>query len=266
LGPETDSGRSDPLREEEPLLAELYGASVCGRIATGPRAGRNILRLEGESKPAKDTSSSQRCYASGGYSVHAGVSVPARDRARLERLARYALRPPIALQRLSLLKDGRLLYRLKRHWSDGTSHVIYEPLELLERLAALIPPPRFNIIRYSGVLAPRSAFRPMIVPQLKTDSARSHAGCLGESVDGEAKQDEETRPGGKRQKNYCWAQLMSRVFEVDVLACPRCGGRMRILAAIDSADAIEKILACLDLPTRPPPVAAPRLEMDSLLF
>jgi hypothetical protein len=88
----------------------------------------------------------------------------------------------------------------------------------------------------------------------------------GESVDGKAKQDEETRPGGKREKNYCWAQLMSRVFEVDVLACPRCGGRMRILAAIDSADAIEKILACLDLPTRPPPVAAPRLEMDSLLF
>ena len=48
-----------------------------------------------------------------------------------ERLARYAGRPPLATERLSLLPDGRLLYRLKRRWRDGTSHVIYEPLELM---------------------------------------------------------------------------------------------------------------------------------------
>ena len=53
---------------------------------------------------------------------------------------------------------------------------------------------------------------------------------------------------------------MERVFELDVLACPRCGGRMRILAAIDSPDAIYRILTCLGLPTRAPPIAPAALE------
>jgi len=56
---------------------------------------------------------------------------------------------------------------------------------------------------------------------------------------------------GWRPRNYQWARLMARVFEFDVLACPRCGATMRILAAIDAPDAIRKILACLGLPTSP---------------
>jgi hypothetical protein len=48
---------------------------------------------------------------------------------------------------------------------------------------------------------------------------------------------------------------VGRPFESDVLSCPRCGGRMRILAAINAPDAIQKILACLGLPTRAPPIA-----------
>jgi hypothetical protein len=67
---------------------------------------------------------------------------------RLERLCRYAARPPVATERLSLLADGRLLYGLKHRWHDGTTHVLFEQLELLEKLAALVPPPRFNLVRY----------------------------------------------------------------------------------------------------------------------
>jgi hypothetical protein len=90
---------------------------------------------------------------------------------------------PVALrwppERLSLLPDGRLLYRLKHRWRDGTTHVIYEPLELMERLAALVPPPRFNLTRYSGVLAPAAAFRPLVVPTGEAPSTTAHAGCRG---------------------------------------------------------------------------------------
>jgi len=68
---------------------------------------------------------------------------------KLERLCRS----PVALERLKLLSDGRLLYKLKKHWKDGTSHIIFHPFELLERLAALVPAPQYNMIRYSGVLA-----------------------------------------------------------------------------------------------------------------
>ena len=59
-----------------------------------------------------------------------------------------------------------------------------------------------------------------------------------------------------RPRNYSWAELMKRVFSIDVLECARCGSRMRILAAIHSSVAIRKILDCLGLPSRPPPVAA----------
>jgi hypothetical protein len=176
---------------------------------------------------------------------------------RLERLCRYAGRPPVATERLSVLPDGRLLYRLKRRWRDGTTHMIFEPLELVEKLAALVPPPRFHLIRYHGVLAPSAAFRAMVVPESKTDAAPFHPGCpAGDQAlaakTGNAKGNDKCRP-----RNYAWAELLKRVFSIDVLECPRCGGRMRVISAIHPPDAIRKILDCLGLPSRPPPISAP---------
>jgi hypothetical protein len=255
LGPHADAAE-DTLRHDEPLLAELYGASVSGRIATGPRAGRRVARV-GDAVDVQDggLAPGRCCAVVAGYSIHAGVCVPAHDRLRLERLARYAGRPPLAGERLSLLPDGRLLYRLKHRWRDGTTHVIYEPLELLERLAALVPPPRFNLTRYSGVLAPASAFRPLIVPQEDVQAPTTHVGCQAEFAAEKDNPGEAKDKHSRRRRNYPWAQLMERVFEFDVLACPRCGAKMRILAGIDAPDAIRKILTCLGLPTRAPPVA-----------
>ena len=234
LGPQTDPDEADALRRDAPLLAELYSASISGRVATGPRAGRRIARVGNEVDPEDGALPSGPCCASvGGFSVHAGVCVPARDRMRLERLARYAGRPPLATERLSLLPDGRLLYRLKRRWRDGTTHVIYEPLELMERLAALVPPPRFNVTRYYGVLAPAAAFRSQIIPQGKDPSPPPHAGCQSGVGIPEPDPGKIKKKRGCQPRNYSWARLMECVFELDVLACPRCGGRMRTLAAIN---------------------------------
>jgi hypothetical protein len=109
-----------------------------------------------------------------GVSMHANVSVPARDRRRLERLCRYVARPPIATKRLSSLPDGRLLYRLKHRWRDGTTHVVFDPLELIERIAAVIPPPRAHLVRYHGVLAPAAHRRAQIgSPALAPATPRS---------------------------------------------------------------------------------------------
>jgi hypothetical protein len=195
------------------------------------------------------------CASVAGFSVHAGVCVPARNRLRLERLARYAARPPLATERLTRLPDGRLLYRLKRRRRDGTTHVIYEPLELMERLAALVPPPRFNVTRYYGLLAPAATFRPRVIPQTEASSPPRHPGCQSGVEDLATDPGETGKKPGRQPRNYPWATLMARVFEPDVLACPRCGARMRILAAINPPDAIQKILACLGLPRRAPPIA-----------
>jgi hypothetical protein len=299
LGPQADPGEADTLQRDEPLLAELYSASISGRVATGPRAGMRIAKVGDEVDPEDGASPSGRyCAAVAGFSVHAGVRVPARDRLRLERLARYAGRPPLATERLSLLPDGRLLYRLKRRWRNGTTHVIYEPLELMERLAALVHPPRFNITRFYGILAPMASLRPRVIPEAEASTPPRHPGCqssveadvtnsgrheglgiadtnqgdkekinnMGRDGASEKFEAPAIDPGKNRKKrgfqprNYSWASLMERVFELDVLACPRCGGRMRILAAIDTPQAIHKILACLGLPTRAPPIAPAALK------
>jgi hypothetical protein len=124
LAPDADPAEADPLADEQPLLAQLYAASVAGRVATGRRVGQRVLRV-GDRIDVDDRSvlDGERCASVGGVSLHANVAVPARDRRRLERLARYVARPPVSTQRLSRLDDGRLLYRLKHRWRDGTTHV-----------------------------------------------------------------------------------------------------------------------------------------------
>ena len=85
IGPEADL--QDTLQLDEPLLAELYSASISGRVATGPRAGRPIVRVGDEIDPDNaQTKPGSCCAMVEGFSVHAGVCVPAHDRLRLEDL------------------------------------------------------------------------------------------------------------------------------------------------------------------------------------
>jgi hypothetical protein len=73
------------------------------------------------------------------------------DRDRLEQLCRYIQRPVIAQDRLAELEDGRFYYEFKRVWKNGTRGIYFEGPDLLERLAALIPPP--DSVTRSGVKA-----------------------------------------------------------------------------------------------------------------
>ena len=146
----------DALSDNDPGLASLYAAAVRGRIATGPNAGNRLAafggdRIDGDSL---EVMSSPRCAAAGGFNLHANVSIGARDRERLQRLLRYAARPALALERLSRLPDGRLVYRLKRPWSDGTTDLVFEPQDFIAKLAALVPAPRVHLTRFHGILPP----------------------------------------------------------------------------------------------------------------
>jgi hypothetical protein len=169
----------DPLAVDDPLLATLMAASVRSRIATGPEAGQPWHRLgdrvdpvdpeEGEAMAGARVP--ERCVREGGMSLHADVAVPDRDRRRLERLARYILRSPICLDRLEAQPGGRLSYKLKSPWRDGTTHILMERHELLERLAPLIPPPRAHQVRYFGILAPSASGRDRVVPGAREAAA-----------------------------------------------------------------------------------------------
>ena len=252
---------ADALGENDPGLAALYAAAVRGRIATGPNTGNRLAtfggdRIDGDSLEAM---ASPRCAAVSGFNLHANVSIGARDRDRLERLLRYAARPALAVERLSKLPDGRLTYRLKRPWRDGTTDVIFEPQDFLAKLAALVPPPRVHFTRFHGILAAAAKWRPLIIPtsDRKPDtpsttvppSPPEPSEPVKTSVEAEAAGAAMTRP-----RNYTWALFMMRVFALDVLQCERCSGRLRILAAIHPPDTTRKILDHLGLPSRGPPL------------
>ena len=145
----------DEWADDAPVLAGLAAASVQGRAALGPRAGARVRR-RGEVQAAIEPPGLGPCHARHhGFDLHAGLCVHADERDRLERMARYALRPPVARERLHWTDDGQVRLALRRPWADGTTHLLFDPVELLERLAALTPRPRINLILYHGVLAPR---------------------------------------------------------------------------------------------------------------
>ena len=253
-----DGSASDAWAEDAPLLAGLAAASVQGTVALGPHPGARLRRLgdppeEGEA-PAHDG-----CHArANGFDLHAGLVVPAGQRDRLERMCRYALRPPVSQERIHLTDEGQVRLQLRQPWRDGTTDVVFNPVEFLGRLAVLVPRPRINLILYHGVLGPRAAWRTDVVRR-QTSEEGGDAG-LKESAAEQAREVDPVETARRRARGQCWASLMTRTFGFDVLACPRCGGRLRVIALIEDAAVIGPILRHLGLPTAipaPRPARAP---------
>ena len=237
------------VEPDRQLEMDLLQASATLRIATGPRAG-GLVRRVGFPRPAAsgERSSRKRPMQArlGGFDLHARVRVARGKRGQLEKLSRYLLRPAICMERLKLREDGLYQYDFKQPWSDGTTGVVLEPLELMEKLATLVPIPRANLVRYHGILAPAAAWRATVVPRPKDERLT----CL------------RIPPGGWAPPGRVpWAQLLRRVFLVDVLRCPRCGGRRELIAEVRDPIAVRAILEHLGLdpgdfgpaPARAPP-------------
>src|SRR5205085_10238944 len=156
----------DPLRDHEPALAQTMAASVQQRIACGERAGQPVRRIgagfghEGEAPRL----TGPRCARVHGFSLHANTAIPAHRRDQLERLIRYTARGAVSLERLVQDTNGDLVYTFTHPWADGTMGIRLSPLELLEKLAALVPLPHVHLVRYGGCLAPHSHLRGSVIP------------------------------------------------------------------------------------------------------
>jgi hypothetical protein len=127
--------------------------------------------------------------------------------------AAYVTRPAIAEKRLSLTNQGKVRYELKTPYRDGTTHVIFEPLDFIARLAALVPKPRVNLTRFHGVFAPNSTHRSQVTP------ARRGRGNQPKATGKE----QQTTPT-ERHVAMSWAQRLKRVFNIDIDTCSACGG------------------------------------------
>ena len=204
---------------------------------------------------------------SGGFSVDASVRIEGEDRTGVERLLRYCARPPFALERLHALggtpslasPEARLLCQFPRHTPDGRTQIVLSPLQLLERLARFVPPPRIHRHRYHGALAPHARLRPAVIamgtPVLQSEASAplEPASTAGSSA---ALPDPPPRPASPARIR--WAVLLARIYEVLPLLCPACGGQMSILAFLTDPPLVYAILLHLDLPHRLPPLSPAR--------
>lgn len=246
-----EDGAEMPGDKAAACLSGFAEAALRGRVATGRRAGSRLRRIGGDPDAAWLPASGRRHAHVEGFDLHAAIGVKAQNRKGLERLARYILRPPVAQGRLALRDDDNIVLKLPRSWADGTTHIVFEPSEFLERLVTLTPRPRINLIIYSGVFAGHARGRSAAVARALQTAQTATAPA---SLPGEA------QPARPEQRHYRWADLMRRAFAVDVLACRRCDARLRLIATIESPEAIRRILTHLGLPTilpRPDPARAP---------
>ena len=235
---------ADPLAEESAALASLSRAAILGRAALGQRAGRGPERV-GADPDAPWVERHVPLHAhDGGFDLHAAVHIEAGDRERLERLCQYLCRPPLGQGRLKRLRDGRIGVSLQRPWADGTTHRVFTPIELLQRLVPLVPRPRISLLLYHGVLAPNAPWRREVVARAEPEASAVEPCPRSPPADEERA---EAKPDRARPKYRAWADLMRRAFEADVLSCPRCGGRMTVLATIEDPAVIQRILTHLGL-------------------
>jgi hypothetical protein len=141
----------------------------------------------------------------------------------------------VATERMALTSSGHIRYQLKTPYPDGAARIVLEPLDLMARLAALLPPPRMHLTRYHGVCAPRSKLRAAVTPAARGKGSKPQA---------DEGADEPTTP---RHVAMSWARRLRRVFGVEIEACARRGGKLKLLASIEEPEVIAKILARLEL-------------------
>ena len=315
-----DDGPAPDRSNEAPAQTAI---DACASIAMGRG---QLATLANADEPEDDRDgvhgNSSGAVERDGFNLHAGVRIEAGDDAGREKLCRYAARPPLSLERLRRLPGGRIAYRLKYVGRGRGKHRVMTGMEFMARLAALIAPPRYPLLRYAGVLGPRSAWRKDIVPRPRERPPA--CGAKPKKLDARPQGAEPVKrapatkkdavcpqrpegsvavaaagPAGQQNVSAAvallapvvialapnilsvshwgrllggllyaatprldWARLLRRTFDVDILECPRCLGRLRVLAVISEREPVQRILRHLGLPTEPPPVARARDPTD----
>jgi len=119
-------------------------------------------------------------------------------------------------------------------YANGTTHVIFEPLDFVSRLVALVPKPRVHLTRFHGVFAPNSKYRAKVTPARRGKREKSNSA------------DEADQSMAEKRASMTWAKRLKRVFSIEIETCSECGGDVRIIASIEDPAVIQQILTHLD--------------------
>ena len=235
---------ADEMFRDYDALSLATSSSIAGKIAFGPNAGRYVTRIGSGFGYSEETPliKGKRCATVNGFSLHANTAINTLQRDRLSQLIEYIARGPLSNERLKIREDGKVILQLKSKWADGTSHLLFTPGEFIEKLAALIPPPKSHLVRWGGVFAPNSPFRKEITlkPEMK------------KGFDFVTKGDDGGCGKRQRRKNYTWSKMLARVFKIDVLKCSF-GSELRPVCAVTDPDSIRRYLNYLSINYDAPP-------------
>jgi len=264
---------------EQLVLSALGAAASFGNDLAGPesRPGRVPYLQETSAQPRTE---SPLCAAYGGFSLHANTRVHAGDKPGVLEAAAHQVHPAPAggrrAPRAHRRPGGRTRScapeaRLKRAFGDGTWAIEMDELSLVARLAALVPPPWQNQVRYSGVLATASKWRSRIVPKppaeptLAEPTLAEQPPCVHGGLASELELDRSaphhplcTVPKGNGCRYWPWRLLKARTFGEPTTKCSHCEGELTLRALVQDPGSIRCILSHLGLPTEVPKPAPAR--------
>jgi len=159
-------------------------------------------------------------------------------------------RPPFALERLEATGVERRVYHLSKPGPDGSTELLLTPLEFIDRLAVLIPPPRLHRHRYHGVLAPNAPLRAALTALAGDAAATPEQPAVAEPV------------GGQRHRRsparYLWAMLIARIYEVLPLVCTHCATEMRTIALVTETASVIRMVQHIGESTKAPALSLAR--------
>ena len=221
------------LEEDDDPMGQIQGHSITYRIAVGEQQGQKIFTLQ-TLPPSDNESNEAQIGQIAGFSLHAGIMARRDQRKKLERLCRYICRPVVSEKRLTMTSGGRIRYQLKTPYRDGTTHVFFQPLDFIARLAALVPKPCVNLTRYHGVLAPNSKHRVLVIPAHR-----------GNGDNKKIAHEVQEKTAFTKKRGMTWAQRLKRVFKINIEVCDICGKKVKAISCIEDPVVIKKILAHL---------------------
>ena len=207
---------------------------------TNDRIHKRILKLFGKRGwIEKEEIKKMLDYENNGFSLDASVRIESWNREGLERLIRYCARPCFASENLRWNKSW-LSYRLPKTTHTGLTNIQIDPLEFIEKIAALIPPPRKHRHHYHGVFAPNAPLRRLIV----TAAIQIPKILVPPDLQKTANEVAKT--------SLNWSKLIARIYEVNPLLCTSCGKEMKIRAIVTDKTQIWRILMGIGWKTEAP--------------
>lgn len=172
-----------------------------------------------------------------GFNVFCGPRIQPGDEKAMENLARYIIRASFSQERMTYIpEESEVIYRSK----DGKEEKVFNALEWLAAMCSHVPNKGEQMVRYYGYYSNVSRGK-----RKKEDQDELIPLILEPD-------------GSSNEYRRNWARLIQKIYEVDPLTCPRCQGRMRIIAFIEDDEVIKKILKHLglwEINQRPPPKA-----------